>query len=244
MSFSCSHFTSIKSEIHTCMNCVLKKFSLLNDLNYEELFTLEEKRYTVSYSKGEIIYKEGTQARELLCLNSGKVKICKKGLNGSEHIVDLKKPVDFIGFTAFMYSGYHSTSAYAIEDCSICFINKSAFDKVVHQNKELSIKIIELLAKQLNRANERLINLTQKHMRGRLAETLLLLQDVYGINAHDQSLNVQLKRSDLASLSNMTTANAIKVLSSFAKEGVVWVNRRNIKILNPKALESISNLGW
>ena len=216
----------------------------MNDLNYEELSTLEERRYTVTYSKGEMIYKEGTQARELLCLNSGKVKVCKKGINGNEQIVDLKKPVDFIGFTAFMYSGNHSTSAYAIDDCSICFINKAAFDKVVQQNKELSLKIIELLAKQLNRANDRLINLTQKHMRGRFAEALLLLQEVYGISEHDQSLNVQLKRSDLASLSNMTTANAIKMLSAFAKEGIVWVNRRSIKILNPKALEGISQFGW
>ncbi len=244
MSFSCHHLCSSEMNRHTCMNCILKNFSLLNELNYDELSILEEKRYTVSYSKGEMIYKEGTPARELLCLNSGKVKICKKGVNGNEQIVDLKKPVDFIGFTAFMYSGNHSTSAYAIDDCSVCFINKAAFDKVVNQNKELSNKIIELLARQLNRANNRLVNLTQKHMRGRIAEALLLLGNVYGISDDGQSLNIQLKRSDLASLSNMTTANAIRTLSSFVKEGIVWVNRRNIKILNPKALECISRFGW
>ncbi|MCK5400742.1 MAG: winged helix-turn-helix domain-containing protein, partial [Flavobacteriaceae bacterium] len=53
-------------------------------------------------------------------------------------------------------------------------------------------------------------------------------------------LNVSLKRSDLASLANMTTANAIRVLSSFSKENLVDVNRRNIKIIDLKVLKDIS----
>jgi len=53
-------------------------------------------------------------------------------------------------------------------------------------------------------------------------------------------LNVKLKRSDLAALANMTTANAIRVLSSFANENLIDINKREIKINDLKALKEIS----
>ena len=93
---------SLHTDEVTCMNCRKKKHSLLNDLSYDELAVLNEHKYEVSYQAGEIICKEGTKPPGLLCLNVGKVKITRTGLNGNEQIVGLKKPVDFIGFPALM----------------------------------------------------------------------------------------------------------------------------------------------
>ena len=84
------------------------------------------------------------------------------------------------------------------------------------------------------------MSLTQKHIRARLAEALLLIKDIYGTNPSTGILNVSLKRSDLASLSNMTTANAIRVLSSFKEEKLVDVNHRKIKLNDLKGLKDIS----
>ena len=85
-----------------------------------------------------------------------------------------------------------------------------------------------------------MINLTQKHIRARLADALLLVHDIYGISPDDGALNVLLKRADLAALANMATANAIRILSSFAKENLIGIRGRKIKINNLKALKEIS----
>jgi CRP-like cAMP-binding protein len=85
-----------------------------------------------------------------------------------------------------------------------------------------------------------LVSLTQKHIRARLAEALLLVHDIYGTDAGTGILNVSLKRSDLAGLANMTTANAIRVLSSFNTENLIDVSHRKIKIIDLKALKDIS----
>ena len=92
-------------------------------------------------------------------------------------------------------------------------------------------------------ADERTVNLTQKHIRGRLAESLLFLRDSYGLEEDGSTLSIYLSREDLANLSNMTTANAIRTLSAFASERLVAVDGRKIKILEEEKLAKISRMG-
>lgn len=91
--------------------------------------------------------------------------------------------------------------------------------------------------------DNRLINLTQKHILVRLADALILINDIYGTNSDTGNLNVSLKRSDLAALASMTVANTIKILSSLVKEKLIEVNKRNIKIKNLKGLKELSVFG-
>jgi len=128
----------------------------------------------------------------------------------------------------------------ALEDSTICVIKKKKFYKVIEGNSKLALKIMKSLAMDLIKSDGRLVNLTQKHVRARLADALILIYDIYGTNSNTGNLNVTLKRSDLAGLSNMTTPNAIRVLSSFNKENLVDVNRQYIKINDLKILKEIS----
>lgn len=228
------------AEKNTCMNCRMRKHSLLNELSHDELKLLNKNRYTVSYRAGEIICKEGAKSLGLICLSKGKVKIVKRGVNGTEQIVALKKTVDFIGFPTLMKESVYLTSALALEDVSVCIIDKSALFKIIGDNENFALKIIRSLAHELSEMDNRLVNLTQKPIRARLADALLMINEIYGSCPDLGILDVSLKRSDLAALTNMTTANVIRVLSSYAKENLIEVNRRDIKIKNIKALKELS----
>ncbi len=235
--------TLLDTEMHDCLCCSKKVHSLFSELSCDELIILNENKYKVSYKAGETIYKAGTRPVGLLCLYQGKVKISRMGMNGTEQIVALKKPVDFIGFRALMEEKYFLSSAVALEPSSVCIINKDNFFKTIRNNANLALRVIRILARELNELEGRLLNLTQKHVRARLADALLIAHDVYGQSPDDGVLNVSLKRADLAALANMTTANAIRVLSSFAKENVVEIDKRNIKINDLNALNEISVWG-
>jgi CRP-like cAMP-binding protein len=50
-------------------------------------------------------------------------------------------------------------------------------------------------------------------------------------------------REDLANLSNMTTANAIRTLSTFAQERIITVDGRRIRIVDEPTLRNISRFG-
>ena len=85
--------------------------------------------------------------------------------------------------------------------------------------------------------------LVLKHIRGRLAESLIFLKDTYGYEDDNKTIKIYLSREDVANLSNMTTSNAIRTLSTFAQEGVIAIDGRKIRILDLPKLERISELG-
>lgn len=232
-------------ELHNslCKTCIDNPYSLFADLDPHTKQNIVNATTCVAYKKGDIIYQEGNMPIALLCLISGKVKIFKEGVGGRQQIVRMAKPVGFIGYRAFFAEEIHIASAEAIEDSVVCRIKTELIFDIVRNSPELSLSIIRALATDLGFSNRRTVTLTQKHIRGRLAEALLVLKDTYGYENDGETLKVSLSREDLANLSNMTTANAIRTLSNFATEGIVELIGKKIKIINKKALDDANNLG-
>jgi CRP-like cAMP-binding protein len=140
-----------------------------------------------------------------------------------------------------MFAGErYITTAYAVEACVIFAIPKEVITKLLSENAKLAFEFIRFLSIDLGISDSRGIVLTQKHLRGRLAETILHLRDNYGTLEDGETLILNLSREDLASLSNMTTSNAIRTLSQFATDGLVSVTGRSIRILDLDLLRRIA----
>lgn len=197
----------------------------------------------VSFKKNDIIYRDGEPPREVMCLIAGKVKVYKDGVNGRSQIIRAIKAVDFFGYRAFFAGEEYKTSAMAIDNCVMAFLPIQLVIKFVHENNAVSMFFIRHLAKLLGTADERTVSLTQKHIRGRLAETLLFLKDSYGVEEDGYTLSIYLSREDIASMSNMTTSNAIRTLSSFAVENMIAIDGRKIRIMQDEELRKVSKLG-
>jgi len=202
-----------------------------------ENFTLQK------FKKNETIYCEGETPKHLMCLLSGKVKIYKEGVGGRSQIIRMIKPVEYFAYRAFFAKENFVTAAAAFEPSIICLIPMTAIVNLVSQNNELAMFFIRQLSIDLGIADERTVNLTQKHIRGRLAESLLFLKDSYGLEEDDSTLSIYLSREDLANLSNMTTSNAIRTLSNFASERLITIDGRKIKIIDEEKLRKISKIG-
>jgi len=226
-----------------CHNIIDSKMSVFNVLTPKQKEMLKANSTCTKYKKNDIIYKEGDKPTGLICLSNGKVKIFKEGVGGREQIVRMAKPVGFIGYRALFAEENYLASAVAIEDSVICCIEKHALFNLLDENKELAMNIIKSLASELGFSNTRTVTLTQKHIRGRLAESLIFLKDTYGFEEDGETIKVYLSREDIANLSNMTTSNAIRTLSAFASEEIIALDGRKIRIRNIKALERVSSLG-
>jgi len=226
-----------------CTDCFTNSESIFNELTPEEQAILEKNNTCTSYKKNEIIYKEGDRPLGLICLCTGKVKIFKEGVGGRDQIIRMTKAVGFIGFRALFADDNYIASAVAIEDCTISMVDKSTLTKLIRLNSNFSLRIIKELAVELGHSNERTVTLTQKHIRGRLAESLLFLADTFGYEEDNATIKVYLAREDIANLSNMTTSNAIRTLSIFASEDVLSIDGRRLTITNLAELKKISSLG-
>ena len=102
---------------------------------------------------------------------------------------------------------------------------------------------IRHLSADLGDIDSRIVSLTQKHIRGRLAEALVILLDTYGLEEDTCYLRGMLSREDLAGFANMTASNAIRTLAAFDTEGIIALEGKRIKLLNESQLRKVSLLG-
>lgn len=195
------------------------------------------------YKKGEIIYAEGDEPENLWILLKGKVKKYKSGIGERVQILRLYRPVQYFGHRAYFAQEPYVSTAAAFESSTLGSISMQIVERLIRKNNELAMFIIHNLSKNLGNSDTKIVNLTQKHIRGRLAEALLLLEENYGLEDDKATLKIYLSREDLANLSNMTTANAIRTLSAFVNEKLILVDGRKIKIINEPQLKKISKYG-
>jgi CRP/FNR family transcriptional regulator len=102
--------------------------------------------------------------------------------------------------------------------------------------------MMKLLSDELHKAEIKLTHLAQKPIRERLAETLLFIKETYGYEADGVTLNVRLSREDIANLVGTATESAIRLLSEFKKDGMIELEGKKIKIMQPRELLLTANL--
>lgn len=196
------------------------------------------------YKKNEEIYQDGDVPQMMYCLVNGKVKVYKEGIGGRTQIIRVVRPVELFGYRAFFANQNYVTSAAAFEPTEIYQIPLTLVKRWMTENIKLAFFFISLLSVELGNSDQRTVSLTQKHIRGRLAEALLFLKECYGLEADGATLSIYLSREDLANMSNMTQSNAIRTLSAFAAEKLIAIDGKKIKLIDFEMLEHISRMGY
>ena len=213
------------------------------------VLTSDEKRKIVDsfvvhhFKKNQMIYAEGEEPEFLWCLLQGKVKKFKDGIGGRVQILRLIRSVQYFGYRAYFANERYNSSAAAFEPSTVGTLPMTLVKEMINNNRELAWFFIHELSRNLGGSDTKIVNLTQKHIRGRLAEALIVLRDHYGYGDDNMTLRIYMAREDLANLSNMTTSNAIRTLSGFVSEKLITVDGRNIRLLDEAQLRKISKYG-
>lgn len=195
------------------------------------------------FKKNDFIYHESDNPYYLYYLISGKVKLLK-GCNASQQkILRTVNVHKFLGYRAFLASEPHNTSAKAFDNAIIGVLPTEIVTALMGNYPGIGRYFMKELTSSLAYAGKRIVALTQKHIRGRLADTLLSLKDEYGVRHSDNTLDIDMSRNDLASMSNMSTSNAIRTLSAFAAEKLIAIEGKRICLLDENGLAAISDLG-
>jgi len=223
--------------------CLEGPLSVFKGLNQKDKEIIDQNHTLSHFKKNALLFRDGDKSRGLICLASGAVKVFKEGVGSRQQIVKMVRPQGLIGYRALFSDHPWPVSASAIEASIICNLEKSSLVKIVKRNADLGLKFIKLISDELIASNNRTVSLSQKHVRGRVAESLILLRDTYGYEEDGKTIRIALSREDMANLSNMTTSNAIRTLSNMASEGTIAIKGRKISLLNPAKLKHISEAG-
>lgn len=192
--------------------------------------------------KGELIFDKGDKVQEIFCLVSGRVKLYKEGMDRVQ-ILRLIRKNECFGYPPFFSDGFHKLSAMTMTDVTLMKVPMKVVRKIISENGQVGLNFMKELSCRLGVIDERVVNLTQKHVRGRLADALLMLADTYGRELNSGILNCVMSREEIASFANMTTATAIRTLAAFSEEGVIEFVGKGLRIVNESKLEKISNMG-
>lgn len=222
-----------------CESCDLQKRFIFRHLTVEQLRSLSNKMDKLNFEPGEFIFKEGASPNGFICLKKGKVKIIQLAHNGKEQIIDLKSPPDTLGIRALSTRSRYQSSAVALDHVSICLIHSKDFYQILDFCPSVYKELFNYIGDRLVSADQKLVSLTQKTLRGRLADTVLQLQKSIGEDIEGY-IDISLKRSEMAQLSNMTTSNVIRTLSEFKRNKLIELKGRKIKIIGKESLTNIS----
>ncbi len=223
-----------------CENCAIKHSNELNSLTRPELETVTKSKNHLSLKKGDSLMMEGMPTNGLYCIHSGKCKVTKMGNNGKEQIIKFIKKGDLIGHRSMLSGEAVSLNVIALEETQVCFMPKSAILNVFRKNTLFSQELIKNISHQLEEANCAISNMAQKSVKSRLAEFILNLEELFG-TLQDGYIDIKLTREEIGSTIGTATESAIRLISELRKKNIIELKSKQFKILDRKALVTISN---
>jgi CRP-like cAMP-binding protein len=233
---------NIKLESPSCADCQARLTNVFCLLTDEQLNSLSVEKSCNIYKKGQLVFFEGNRPTGLYCVNKGKVKVYQIGLEGKEQIIRLAKDSDILGYRSLISGEMYTASASVIEDATICFIPKKTFFELLQTNSEVSTRMMKLLSNDLKGAEKRITALAQKPVRERMAETILMLKEFYGLDSEKHTIKANLSREDIANIVGTATETAIRVLSEFKSEKIINLTGKRIQIVDTDALIRAANV--
>jgi CRP-like cAMP-binding protein len=153
-----------KEEVVDYSKSLAEVWRLLND---QERTLLRQNATIQHFKKNQQIYYEGEEPKDMMCLLKGKVKIYKEGVGGRSQIIRMIKPVQYFAYRAYFADEKYLTDAAAFETSTVCLIPMRVIAEIMKHNYEICRYFIKQLSSDLGMADERTVNLTQKHIRGR-----------------------------------------------------------------------------
>ncbi|MBI9041358.1 Crp/Fnr family transcriptional regulator [Lutibacter sp.] len=222
-----------------CRQCIIKRFNALKTLTQEELEKFSDHKTTLVIKKGENLLTEGNAINGLYCIRDGKGKMTKLNTNGKEQIIKFIKGGDILGHRSILSEELVGLNAIALEDMHVCFIPKGDILETIKENANFSLDLMRNISQQLNDANTAISQMAQKPVRDRLAETLIYLEEIFGLD-NEACIDVILTREEIANTIGTATESAIRLLSNLKKDGVIDLIGKKIKIINKSSLKNIS----
>lgn len=222
-----------------CEQCIVREFSSLKALTKDELVRMANCKTSKIVRKGETIFNEGETLNGVYCVKDGVCKMTKLSSNGRDQIVNLIKKGELLGQRSLISEEPVNLSAVALEDMQVCFIPKSEILAFFNENNRFSMNVMKTICGDLKQADDLMVGMAQKTVKERLAQTLLYLEDEFGVNA-DKSLKLQLSREEIANMIGTATESCIRLLSEFNKLELIEINGKKIIIKDRNKLARIS----
>ncbi len=215
-----------------CFTCQARGRTEWCVLTEEELALVDQGKVSRQYLPGEVIFHEGDECRGVHCIESGLVGIRKMDVGGNEVLLRLSHPGDTMGYRSFLAGNDHNNSAEALEPSVICLVSGGTVRSLLEKNPTLGLRFLKHAARDLDEAEEKVLQSTTLPVRARFAHLLLVLKDRYGVASEDGTLDLELplSRQDMAAMIGIRPESMSRAIRSFEEDNIAHFSSRRVHV--------------
>ena len=222
----------------SCFTCQSRDRSDWCTLTDDEMKVLSGHKVGNIYAAGQVIFYEGNACLGIHCIEDGSVALKKADAAGDPVVVGLRGAGDTLGYLAYFSGRGYSSTAVALTDSRICFIDRAVVRTLLHRNPSLGLGFLKKMAGQVAEAERDRLRSMSLPLRARVAHLLLVLKDRSASVDASGSIVIELPlpRRDLAAMVGARPESLSRVLRDLEDAGVARFAPREAVIPDLDAL--------
>ena len=174
------------------------------------------------------VYSEGGPADTLYLLESGLVKIYKRGPDNKEIILQIVGAGELFGEQALGTEQTRTISAEVLQEGVISVIPRDLFLRLCEKRPELWREMTGLLTQRKRELEKKIELLCLHDVEYRILYYMAELARTFGAKSNASEYSIPLSQGELASLIGATRETTSTTLNALARRGIIRLGRRQL----------------
>ena len=225
-----------------CSNCNLRTLCLPVGLSSEELEHIDQSfNQRRNLKRRSSLFQMGDAFSALYAIRSGFFKTSITHEDGREQVMGFYMAGDILGLEGIS-NEKHAVTATALEESQVCVISFSEVEKLVHQSSRLQRHLLKIMSREIVGDHNVMMLLGNMRAEERIAIFLRdLIQRLQFRGFSSTELILRMTREDIGSFLGMKLETVSRTFSLLQEQGMLQVQQRHVRILDPQALAQLAN---
>jgi CRP/FNR family cyclic AMP-dependent transcriptional regulator len=196
---------------------------------------------TVEYGTGQMIYGPDDRSKSIYLVITGNVGISQIAEDGTEVLLEIVRPAELFGESAFLDLSARSEQATAIEKAKLMTWAISDLEDLVMKQPRLAVALLQILAQRNAEFVRRIESLSIDTIERRLARSLIHFSERLGTPEEDGSVRMMPLTHVVLSRYVGTSREMVNhYMNRFRRQGYVSYSRQGIFLYRDALKASIS----
>lgn len=205
-----------------------------NILNDEEIAILNRGWVSRTYFPGDTLFYQGDDCEGVFCIQSGLIGVSKYDAKGNSVLLYLANPGETLGYRALFTEENFNTGGTALKTSQVSFIKSSTVRILAEMNPKLSLKLLQMISKNLGATEDYYFHNSKSKARARFAHLLSILLNSCRFDASGTLIQMQLpiERKYLAAMIGVSPETLSRTARELENDGIVKFSKQIVAIPN------------